>query len=58
MKYKPGDSVRVVGNPEVRKIEAFHEDLCGDGCCSGYTLEGDGNMAYWEGQLESAGNEI
>ena len=56
MKFKPGDEVRVIvdgDHSEIRIVKEFVPDLCGDGCCNVYTLEGDPKLYYWESQLQS-----
>ncbi len=48
-----GSKVIVIGDTTntVRTVVEYNEDLCGDGCCSGYRLEGDESVFYWRGQL-------
>lgn len=47
-----GSKAIVIGeNTTVRTIAEYNDDLCGDGCCSGYRLEGDENLWYWRGKL-------
>jgi hypothetical protein len=36
---------------KVRTIIDYQEDLCGEGCCSGYALDGDEFTFYWRDEL-------
>lgn len=46
--FKPGDKVLVDG--EIRIVQEYIEDSCGEGCCSAYVLEGD-DFARWPIEL-------
>jgi len=57
-KFKSGDWVRVSDDhpsPERRGktgvILEYNDDLCGDGCCHGYSLSDEPMVFYWPSEL-------
>lgn len=49
--YEKGDKVRYVETNTIHAVLDYDNDLCGDGCCQGYLLEGiDGYV--WKDDVE------
>lgn len=49
--YKKGDKVRYVVTNTIHTVLKLNDNLCGDGCCQGYLLEGiDGYV--WKTDVE------
>jgi len=46
-----GSKVVIGENTTVRTIIDYQEDLCGEGCCHGYALDGDEFTFYWRDDL-------